>query len=322
MTSHAPLPLPPAKRALVRFFQTVIVLGTISIVLSLGVWAYPPLIIFGRPGLPSSPYCTQWKTFVESKVLLDQEKLEARIRKESVLIQRDGPLELWKTPHGRFWVPTDEGLSVLHILLAQQERNIYGGEKYGVRRGDVVFDLGAHVGTYVRKALDAGAGKVVAVEPTPLVVECLRRNFPAEIASGRVIVVAKGIWDKEDILDLFGGGSAGSGNTFINDTGQTAAKSIQGIPVTSIDRLVEELKLEKVNFIKADIKGAVTRMLKGGSATIRRFHPRMVLSTEEPPEDPKPINDALLAIAPGYRLTCGPCLIRGAEIRNDVIFFQ
>src|SRR5579872_1416445 len=133
MTSPASLPLSLAKRALLRFFQTVIALGTILIVLSLGVWAYPPLIIFGRPGLASSPYCTQWKTFVESKVLLDQEKLEARIRKDSALIERDGPIELWQTPHGRFWVPTDEGLSVLHILLAQQERNIYGGEKYGVR---------------------------------------------------------------------------------------------------------------------------------------------------------------------------------------------
>jgi FkbM family methyltransferase len=322
MTSQAPIPLPLWKRALLHSFQTVIVLGTVLIAVSLAVWAYPPLIVFGMHGHVSSPYCTKWQAFLETKVLLDQGNFEERIRKASVLVQRDGQLELWETPHGRFWIPTDNGNTVLHLLLAQQERNIYGGQKNGVRRGDVVFDLGAHVGTYVRKALDAGASKVIAVEPTPLVVECLRRNFPVEIASGRVIVVPKGIWDKDDVLDLFGGGSAGSGNTFINETGKTAAKSIQGIPVTSIDRLVKELKLERVDFVKADIKGAVTRMLKGASATIGRFHPRMVFSTEEPPEEPNAINDALLAIAPEYKLTCGPCLLSGTEIRNDVIFFH
>lgn len=316
------MPLPLWKRALLRCFQTVIGLGTVLIVLSLVVWAYPPLIILGMRGQVSSPYCTKWQTFLESKILFDQQHSEDRIRKASRLVQHDGPLELWETPNGRFWIPTDKGDTVLHLLLAQQQRNIYGGQQYGVRRGDVVFDLGAHVGVYVRKALDAGASKVIAVEPTPLVVECLRRNFPVEIASGRVIVVPKGIWDKDDVLDLFGGGAAGAGNTFINETGVVAAKSIQGIPVTSIDRLVQELKLERVNFIKADIKGAVGRMLKGASATIIRFHPRMVLSTEEPPEEPNAINDALLAIAPSYKLTCGPCLVRGAEIRNDVIFFQ
>jgi FkbM family methyltransferase len=325
MTPQTSVPAPPFwKRVLLRSFQTVIVLGTVFIVLSLAVWAYPPLIILATPGHVSSPYCTKWQTVLESNVLVDQRHFEERIRKASHLVQRDGPLELWETPNGRFWIPTDKSDShtVLHLLLAQQERNIYGGPKNGVRRGDVVFDLGAHVGVYVRKALDAGASKVIAVEPTPEVVECLRRNFPAEIVSGRVIVVPKGIWDKDDVLDLFGGGVAGSGNTFINETGQTAAKSIQGIPVTSIDRLVEELKLERVDFIKADIKGAVTRMLKGGSATIHRFHPRMVFSTEEPPEEPNAINDALLAIAPDYKLTCGPCLLSGGEIRNDVIFFQ
>ena len=49
----------------------------------------------------------------------------------------------------------------------------------------MVLDGGAHVGVYVREALDRGARLVVAIEPAPANVECLRRNFPEEIADGR-----------------------------------------------------------------------------------------------------------------------------------------
>jgi hypothetical protein len=67
------------------------------------------------------------------------------------------------------------------VLLAQQKRKIYGG---------------AHVGTYVRTAPDAGAARVIAIELSPEALECLRRDVPREVASGRVIVYPKGIWDR------------------------------------------------------------------------------------------------------------------------------
>jgi hypothetical protein len=50
--------------------------------------------------------------------------------------------------------------------------------------------------------LDSGAKLVVAIEPAPTNPECLPRNMRREIADGRVIVSAKGVWDKEDTLVL------------------------------------------------------------------------------------------------------------------------
>ena len=83
--------------------------------------------------------------------------------------------------------------SALNYDLAEQKRNIYGT---GIRRGDIVLDAGANVGVFTRKALWAGASKVIAIEPAPENLECLRRNFAAEIADGRVVVYPKGVWDK------------------------------------------------------------------------------------------------------------------------------
>jgi len=92
--------------------------------------------------------------------------------------------------------------------------------------------------------------------------------------------------------------------------------------VTTIDKIVKELGLPRVDIIKADIKGAGTRKIKGAGQTLRAYHPRIVISTEEPPENPGEIHDAVLRADPSYKLHAGPCLFTGDEIRNDTLFFQ
>ena len=50
--------------------------------------------------------------------------------------------------------------------------------------------------------------RIIAIEPSPRNVECLRRNFPKEIAEGRVVVYPKGavsythLRAHETVLDL------------------------------------------------------------------------------------------------------------------------
>ena len=58
----------------------------------------------------------------------------------------------------------------------------------GVQKGDVVLDVGANIGAYTREALDEGASVVIAIEPGPENVACLRRNFKREIEEKRVIL--------------------------------------------------------------------------------------------------------------------------------------
>jgi FkbM family methyltransferase len=58
------------------------------------------------------------------------------------------------------------------------------------------------------------------------------------------------------------------------------------VPLTTIDKLVDELRLPSVDFVKMDIEGAEMQALKGAVATVRRFHPRMAISVEHRPSDP------------------------------------
>ena len=287
------------------------------------------IVLYFKPGLAilpfaskvkSSPFCSTWQAVEDAGVKVKQAGIEKEIKSQTRYIRSENGYKLWSTPSGEFWVP-DTSDGILQILLAQQQRKIYGdAASGGVRAGDIVLDGGAHVGTYIRTALDAGAAKVVAIEPSPEAIECLRRNFAREVAAGTVIIYPKGIWDEEKRLIFYSNGNGAAGDSFVERG--VNAKIIADIPVTTIDRIVAELGLPRVDLIKADIKGAGTRMITGASETIRKFHPRIVVSVEEAPEDPASIKAAVLRIASDYRFRCGPCLFTGDEIRNDTIFFQ
>jgi FkbM family methyltransferase len=282
---------------------------------------YPGLAILPFAAkVQKSPFCTVWQGVADSQVKLTQGEFTKLIMAGSHAVRKDGPYKLWSTPEGEFWVP-DTSDEILSILLSEQKRKIYGDAATGgVKSGDIVLDGGAHIGTYVKTALDAGAEKIIAIEPSADALECLRRNFPKQIESGKVIVYPKGIWDEEKTLVFYTNGNGEAGDSFLS--AGPGAKHIADVPVTTIDKIVAELHLPRVDIIKADIKGAGTRMIKGAGVTLRAYHPRIVISVEEAPEDPAEIRAAVLRVAPNYKFRPGPCLFTGTEIRNDTIFFQ
>ena len=57
-----------------------------------------------------------------------------------------------------------------------------------------------------------------------------------------------------------------------------------------LDNVVENLALERIDFIKMDIEGSERWGLEGGQGTIKRFHPPMAISSyhhEGPAAEPK-----------------------------------
>ena len=221
---------------------------------------------------------------------------------------------------GDWWIPEGD-VWMLPYNLAEQKRNIYGTGEQAVKRGDIVLDCGANIGVYTRLALDAGASKVVAIEPGPENVEALRRNFPQEIASGRVIIVPKGVWDKDDLLTLQVDPKNTAANTFVMKL-KDGKPGVQ-VPLLAIDKLVAELGLERVDYIKMDIEGAEQRALIGAQATLAKYHPRLALSAYHVPNDPEKIPELVRQAWPGYRMECGPCAeTPDRRIRPDVLYFR
>src|SRR5579872_596928 len=95
----------------------------------------------------TSPYCPVWRSVADAQMKITQADNEREIRAQSHVVRKDGPYKLWSTPAGEYWVP-DTSDDILSILLAQQKRKIYGDATTGgVRKGDIVLDGGAHIGT-------------------------------------------------------------------------------------------------------------------------------------------------------------------------------
>jgi FkbM family methyltransferase len=297
-----------------RALKLVVILLMLAAVCLIKPIRLPILVWLGRAGP-----CTVQEAARSSGIGAIQAQLKDSILKASKRLQQDpAGFNQWDTPMGRYWVPrgSDWGL---FWDLAEQSRKIYGTGERSVRAGDVVLDCGANVGVYTRVALAAGAGTIVAIELAPENLECLRRNFAPEIQAGRVIVYPKGVWDKDDVLTLtVAPDNSAADSLVMHPKGSHAGPQV---PLTTIDKLVAELKLPRVDFIKMDIEGAERNALMGAQHTLAQFHPRMALSAYHLPDDPQKIPALVRQAWSGYRMECGSCVVNWTAVRPEVLFF-
>ena len=251
----------------------------------------------------------------------EQTAIKDRILAASKRLQLEEIYELWQTPARAYWIPRGSQF-VLPFNLAEQAEHIYGTGEQAMKAGDVVLDCGANIGVTVEEALKAGAKTIVAIEPAPENLECLRRNFPKEIESGRVIVYPKGVWDKDDVLTLNVDPHNSAADSVVMKPEGSEGK-IQ-VPLTTIDKLVAELKLDKVDYIKMDIEGAEPNALRGAHDTIAKYKPRLSIASYHVATHPALIPQIVNQTRAGYKTGCGPCNeVKGEmRIRPEILYFR
>ena len=200
-------------------------------------------------------------------------KTQRDLARTSRIVQREADLILLETPLGRFWIPEMDraGHDDFLLMVAEQLDNHYQYEG-----GAFVLDCGANLGTFTRMALIRGAKVVVAIEPAPDVVRCLRKTFAEEISLGRVILEQKGVWKNEDRLFLKTSEKSWENTIAATGGGQDGS----WVALVTIDKMVADLKLPSVDFIKMDIEGAEVDALAGAEATIRNHRPTVSVATE------------------------------------------
>ncbi len=131
-----------------------------------------------------------------------------------------------------------------------------------VARGDLVFDVGAHVGYMTDIFLRLGA-RVICVEPQPHCTEILNKKFRR---NDRVEIVASGLSDQEGELTFFICDERPSVSTFSNAwmTGRYSEETwgtTMVVPVTTFDTLVSQFGAP--NFCKIDVEGYELPVLRG-----------------------------------------------------------
>jgi FkbM family methyltransferase len=163
----------------------------------------------------------------------------------------------------------EEGLKYFPTLwreLLEQYRDDIYQRHYKVRPGDIVVDVGAHIGIFtVRAAKAVGAGgMVIAIEPETNNLRLLERNIQLNQLRN-IIVVPKGVWSKKGKVQLITNKSSGAHSIVIHQ-GATGSREIE---VDTLDDILKELHVNRIDFIKMDIEGAELNAYDGMKETLR-----------------------------------------------------
>ena len=199
----------------------------------------------------------------------------------------------WNSPIGIFWLTPEEGPMSLRDMAMIIQQEVYSHKGRTVEPGDIVLDCGAHLGSFTRYALNKGAGMVVAIEPSTEKIACLKKTFSTEIAAGKVVLLQVGVWSKEDKLWLEGRPSLGNS---VVASGKPGEGEGEWIRVMTIDQLMTERKLPRLDFLKMDIEGAETEALRGAHGTIRKFHPFLAIATEHTSDYAKNVRSVIESV--------------------------
>lgn len=299
-------------------------------------WVGIPLMLLGAAGLygagllvrgglvlaAGEPNGCRYSQLIPLHALRFQWALLSLLRSTKAEAVPGTNLAVFRTPQRDFYAPRGTALG---FVLAEQQVRVYGDGQYRVRPGDIVLDCGANTGTFVHEALAAGARLVVAIDPSPGNVEAMRRTFAREAAEGRVIIYPKGVWDRDEVLEMnvFENSALDSFVMQERTEAQGARPNKIRLPLTTIDKIVAELRLERVDYIKMDIEGAERRAIAGGAGTIRKHRPRMSIATENLDDDYREVPKALRAVRADYVSTCMLCRDTGLlTAKPDVLHFN
>lgn len=148
-----------------------------------------------------------------------------------------------------------------------------------LRKGDVVLDLGAHIGAYsVKAALAVGAeGKVIAIEPNEENSRLLRANIQIN-GLRNVIVLQKGVWRTRGKLRLRVSETRGSHTLCTDSSDFRATGEFEEVEVDTVDNILRELQIKNTSFIKMDIEGAELEALEGMNETLHMSGLRLAIA--------------------------------------------
>lgn len=173
-----------------------------------------------------------------------------------------------------------------------------------VRRGDIVFDLGANVGLFSCVASAKGCEKVYAFEPMPYILD----NMLCKNAELNPVM---------EIIPKAVGECCGKVPFYCNDKLQQDADTCRGsvhrelepeyeeieVEQITIDSFVREKGLTRVDYIKSHIEYTENNMLRGATDTLSRFEPKLAFYSQRALGNDRylEIEKLILKANPNYR---------------------
>jgi FkbM family methyltransferase len=131
----------------------------------------------------------------------------------------------------------------------------------------IIVDAGAHIGTFtisVSKIIGE-RGKVIAIEPEGNSFGQLTKNLELNKIKN-VIPINIGLSDFNGNKDFFITKESACSSFISNPDQQIVDKT--SVKVKSLDSLLQEINIDKIDFLKIDTEGAELEILKGAQQSI------------------------------------------------------
>ncbi len=150
---------------------------------------------------------------------------------------------------------------------------------FGLRSGEVVIDAGANIGVYAMCAAHrvGKEGVVIAIEPHPLNFALLTRN--AERNGFKNVRLLECAVDAEPGTAELYVHERAINHSLVRKSGKAVS-----VEVKTIDGIVQDQALQKIDVIKIDTEGNVPEILNGAKESISKYRPRIVIERDAPDE--------------------------------------
>lgn len=246
--------------------------------------------------------------------------LVRRLARRSVLLLPDIPFTVRVQGIGPVRMRLRRHVGIWGRSLLERPTPDLGMLERLIQVGDVVYDVGAHIGLYSRVMVQwFKAGQVIAFEPMKDNVELLHANVLLLNQNDKIRIFAVALSDCDGTEQLQVDDVTGGTAVLNRVSGGKASKARQrrGLPpktetveVVQLDRLVERESLRPPNVMKIDTEGAAGLVVRGARCTLQRAKPRMVIALHNPQE-----SSAVLELVSPLGYACyGPVLDHGQEV--------
>ena len=156
---------------------------------------------------------------------------------------------------------------------------------YQVEQGDVILDVGAHIGSFtIRNSRKIGNGLVVSFEPNPKSHKLLKMNIIVNRFTN-VIPLNVALADFEGIAELRISEDPAN-SSLIRSRGKNLRSQVSDpsseyvkVRVRRIDDLCAEMGIKKVDFIKIHAEGSELEILKGARKTLSENHINLAITS-------------------------------------------
>ena len=151
--------------------------------------------------------------------------------------------------------------------------------------GDIVFDLGAHIGLFscISAQIVKKQGKVFAFEPTPATTALLKTTIHINRAEDIVIPVQQAMGAEKGKTTFYISDTQGdNSNSLISYLDDRKLNGVE-VELNTLDDFYQTNVKGKVRFIKIDVEGAECSVLKGGKQFFQINRPFCILAVHPLP---------------------------------------